>query len=381
MTNKKGNEPFDKIAKIPTWELNKKINALRFKDVRRGASIDFLKTCFSDLINFQFYFLNAFYYPFYFRARNTLEKNISQLMNPAPELVEVYGRCNDLNESLFYCSNCYVTSILEIKPKLNDTVTVLMLRLDDNTLDQNNFLPLVTLAKSALNEDFLSSFVLCGNPDSTNSKLELIGKLFDEIMIQDVKVGEEWKYKKSIALTKAFFDNHKSHPMAIAFPSKASKHFGVNFAIQPSWIDNLRNPTYKAFRIKIVDLKSDFNGVGLITEIATEMDNNGDFIFNDVSPLQQYITLNSSYYEAYEKMFSYQKTQLGENAFFQRYYPPPHFKYPFNLLQESQIILFDEKKPFIPKQNFGQFPMHMIEPNYAGKPEPIKPLPFKTFTR
>lgn len=57
-------------------------------------------------------------------------RNDKEFWNPPENKINEFGRCNDINESLFYCSNSFETCVAEAKPNKGDFITV------------SNFLPI-----------------------------------------------------------------------------------------------------------------------------------------------------------------------------------------------------------------------------------------------
>jgi hypothetical protein len=141
--------------------------------------------------------------------------------------------------------------------------------------------------------------------------------------LQDVGTGEEHKYKKSIALSNAF-KKKISHPHSgIIYPSNASKFYGVNFALNPIWLDKLKDPIFHAFRLKVHKIYDEFDIVTEIVGAANHKDGDGNFHFVDTSNRQNFLRLNSAFFESFEATFEEQKRSLPSGDFFRRFYHPP----------------------------------------------------------
>ncbi len=60
--------------------------------------------------------------------------NVQDLWYPRPEFVKRRGRCNEANTPVFYCADCDMTAIIEIRPEVGDLLTVLEVELKDPKL-------------------------------------------------------------------------------------------------------------------------------------------------------------------------------------------------------------------------------------------------------
>jgi hypothetical protein len=313
--------PFQQIADVPEPLLDHLISFLRGVDVRH-VSLELLITNFEKLLRlYSITFLSGPYYPYYYRARPVSARNVSELLNPPSNFIKQYGRCNKVEESLFYCSNCYTTSILEVKPQKGDIVTVLAVEVTLNR-NINNFLPLFSFGGAKTREELLQNFVHSGD-ERIQKKLDKIEQAFNEIFVQEVGPGEEWKYKKSVALTQAAFRIYPKQPIGVAYPSKASRLYGLNFAIHPKCFERLEPKAFKAFKLEITNKRNDFDLEAKFIEVAKEIDSAGNFVFHQVSSEDSIIGLNSRFYEDYEEVFNKQREALPKNSFFRRYYQFP----------------------------------------------------------
>jgi hypothetical protein len=321
----KNKHPFVRLSLIPEAHLKQKIQCIRNIDLAT-SNIEQLKCKFKELLSYQIRLVLGYSFHYYYRAQKTDSNKLSRLIHAPIELVDKEGRCNNIGESLFYCSNSYVTSILEQKAQIGETVTILITELP-NYNNTNHSPPLIFLAKEEIRDNIMNSFTV-SDQKQVNKKLKIIEDYFTEVMTTEVAPGDEWSYKTSIALSKACFESTENSHLGLAFPSMASKKFGLNFALTPAWskiVNDPRNSKLMAFQIKIVDKIGDFNSMALITHIAHEIDGEGCFVFADVSSYQKIIMLNTTFFEAHEQNFKRQKQTLKEGSIFYRRYAPPEY--------------------------------------------------------
>lgn len=331
-------EPFTNATLVPMLAIESYIEYARGLDIK-NLSINEIQAVYGRLLYFfDIRMTLCQFYPLLYRARITKSDNLSDLLYPPANKVATIGRCNDKQESLFYCSNSFVTSVLEIKPQVNDIVTVLQLEVHDTT-NLRNFVPAVTLACDQLVEKLQSNFVKFGNK-LIQKKLDYIDSFFSEIMLQDVGEFESYKYKASVALCKAYNKHLKSQVPGYIYPSKASRHFGVNFAVNTKWVDELPNPLLKAFRFRIIENTQDFNCKALLTEVATDIDSDGKFKFVDVSFFNYVSIMDKEYFEIYEQAFKLLHGDKMNTPFYRRVYPPPILPGPYKLV-DDQLVTFD----------------------------------------
>jgi len=136
--------------------------------------------------------------------------NETEFWNP-PNKDSRIGRCNEERESLFYCANDINTSVLEVKPKLGDYVTVAdYVNIYDN--DKPRFRIKPVGMKYLVQIPILKN--LFSNSKFNSSQLE-IDNFLDELFHQQVGGKELYKYKLSIAISKIFFTNSTNYKSEI----------------------------------------------------------------------------------------------------------------------------------------------------------------------
>lgn len=196
----------------------------------------------------------------------TLFDTVERLWYPQrqPEKDLIAGRLNRLNQSIFYGSTDFQTSIFEKKPKVGDLITTMECKFKEN---QGVFFYCLGLTKVTMDlksdlkqlteDEELNKYILENNLDPNRQKI--IDSFIHEQFIQDVKPGEEHKYKMTYSISNIFFSNHESH--GIIYPSIAygsqSHALGLNVAIKPQHADSLLYPI-KFYVVELVDQVSEF---------------------------------------------------------------------------------------------------------------------------
>jgi hypothetical protein len=115
-------------------DLARKLNDIRSLDLR-NIEIDLLKSLISELMKgyvtiTQRLSDNAIYRARLFDSDQNIEC-VSELWYPPIEKVKTLGRLNRVNKNIFYCSENEGTAILELRPRVGDTITVLKCELKD----------------------------------------------------------------------------------------------------------------------------------------------------------------------------------------------------------------------------------------------------------
>lgn len=310
-------EPFKDAFFITPAVLQYKLNWL--KSVKSSAqNLHIMQLRFMELLRlFSIKISYSVYYPFLYRARPVDEVEIPKLIHRKSYDVNQVGRCNDLKESYFYCSNFWATSIYEIRPNEKDVVSVLILDLTNTAEMPESYLPIVPTCNDILEEDMMSPFVGSGN-SIVQGKLNLIHNLMNQIMMLDCD-DETSKYYKSIALTKALqqsFDKHSS----IVYPSRTTKNCGVNIAIPGKWIDNLHSPNYLGLKFYVEKKRNEFDMDVVLYEIA-ETSLEDKLQYRNISPIK--FPINRELFDYTKKMHQDIKAKLKEGSFYKRHFFPP----------------------------------------------------------
>lgn len=179
-----------------------------------------------------------------------LFKNDIEFWNPPEKYITEYGRCNDKNESLFYCSNSLETCIAEVKPKKGDYITVSRFLALNRCAFSINPIGINTL------KDLGVSPTIKKIPTSKGDVLKL-DKNLEKLFLVDVNDSEKDKYKLSIAvssiLLKDIINQYNEIRLmhGIIYPSLVSHIYkSVNFAFKPiSIIENFIVSSIQTFRV------------------------------------------------------------------------------------------------------------------------------------
>jgi hypothetical protein len=187
-----------------------------------------------------------------FRARKTpqnrLFNKVNELWYPPTHLTTRYGRCNNINTTIFYCSDRESTAILELRPDIGDYLTILKCRLKDSnnlpyvqelglpefTAKYNPQLGGTILENSALGKAYWQ------NQENEVKNLAIRSFLVKEF-IQNVVAGNEDQYKISVAISEILMSNDAFD--GICYPSIATQHQGTNLALKPTSADRLYQPS------------------------------------------------------------------------------------------------------------------------------------------
>lgn len=178
-----------------------------------------------------------------FRARKsskgTLYDNLSELWYPPASDVKA-GRLNYPNRPIFYCSSDLNSALIEVRPQLNDIVTLLEVGI---TVPEMNCIQFVRAKIRP--EDY--------------KRMEEHGRkeVFDFIASEIIKVVEEDQLQKYYT-TQVFssgIDNDVNSFDAIAYESVATGHLGYNFAILPKFIDT-NHKFISATAFKVIEYRS-----------------------------------------------------------------------------------------------------------------------------
>ena len=156
--------------------------------------------------------------PQLYRARihNHLEGNVrgeilntfvheGEFWNPPAESIKDFGRCNDIGQSLLYCSNSWETAIAEVRPVEGNYLSMAVYRIKEDGLGSRispvgiQYLSQIeSLAANQMLEDYKIS-----------DKKEIIDmdNFLDELFHLEVGNEEKYKYKLSIAVTNCLMKN------------------------------------------------------------------------------------------------------------------------------------------------------------------------------
>lgn len=242
---------------------------MTFDDINNNfsnSSIEDLKSSISKLmhsVGYQRYCLKNQHLDALYRARkhNHIDgvlknnivyffKNDIEFWNPPEKSIKEYGRCNDKNESLFYCSNRFETCVAEVKPKKNDYITVSRFIALNRCAFFINPIGINILQKLEV------SPTLNKIPKLEGGMLELDQNL-EKLFLLDVDENEKDQYKLSIAVSKILLkdiiNQHNEIRLmdGVMYPSLVSHTYkSVNYAFKPiSIIENFIVSSIQTFRV------------------------------------------------------------------------------------------------------------------------------------
>lgn len=167
--------------------------------------------------------------------------NEKEYWNPPPESIKYLGRCNDINESMFYSSNEFETAIAEVRPQKGDFVSVATFGWH-STLSVKAFLPSLKinpigvqyLAQIPNFKKHLKDFDL----NSRGQKFLEVDNFLDSLFCEIVPAKENYKYKLSIAVTKCLLaditNGRDTFSMnGIIYPSIIRDFSSINILLKP----------------------------------------------------------------------------------------------------------------------------------------------------
>lgn len=160
----------------------------------------------------------------FYRARthNHLKGNIKnknlhefshegEFWNPPAEFAPI-GRCNDIRESLLYCSTSWETSIIESRPKVGDFITVTSFNLKDKekfpfVVNGSRINPIGIQYLSQINS--LKENNMFANYDFENRSNEFknLDIFLDDLFHLKTNDKNKFLYKLSVAVTKCIMKN------------------------------------------------------------------------------------------------------------------------------------------------------------------------------
>jgi hypothetical protein len=229
------------ILKIKAKEIiHEEIEKLREIHSKKETPFEAVKASFSSFMNGHSRVPYKISIPEVFRARkNSINldfTDINELWYPNWDDIDKYkhkyGRCNNLGESIFYCSNDFDTTIIECRPQVDEIITVVNLKIDEEChsmkLQPIGINELIKLPHG-VGETFQNYYANLKSSGNYDKNL-LIDSFLNEIFTEKIESIDEWKYKSSASISSILlFDDHEG----IIYPSTSLKAKGANFALKP----------------------------------------------------------------------------------------------------------------------------------------------------
>lgn len=166
----------------------------------------------------------------------------SEFWNPPVKALTQYGRCNDIGESLLYCSNSWETSILETRPIVGSFISVSIYKLKQNSFNPNTpfgsrVIPVGIQYLSKI--DNLKKHFKGVDASNRNPKFYELDSFLDELFHCDVDDDNNHAYKLSVAVTRCMMKNILTSSGAILlrhammYPSIIRNKQSYNFVFRP----------------------------------------------------------------------------------------------------------------------------------------------------
>ena len=239
------------LSEISFDDISKQIQELENLD-RQSIAIDEPKYKISRLMKGYAAFSKKIGANIVFRSRPTpkdkLFNTVNELWYRPAHLNTQYGRCNNINSTIFYCSDREATAILEQQPNIGDHLTILKCQL----IEPNNVphvmepgLPEFTAQHNPQLGGTIPENTPYGRAYLRNKEDQLKNIAIRSFLVkeftQSVDVGDEDQYKISVAISEILMSNDVFD--GICYPSIATQHKGTNLALKPTSADRLYQPT------------------------------------------------------------------------------------------------------------------------------------------
>lgn len=200
--------------------------------------------------------------------------NISQLRNPPKELVNIYGRLNQKNESIYYCSGSFETCSLELRPQVGDIVTIYRSKQHIKTkihIFELGLRETIWKERGAIHDNKALQNYL-GDKENIE-KNKIIHNFLTEKFTQIIEKGEEYKYKITAAISYIFLQNKEID--GLFYPSITRQFKDINLGLKPEIYDKYYKPL-DCFKLLIVGINETNNHQIKLLEVSKEIDFNGD---------------------------------------------------------------------------------------------------------
>ncbi len=171
--------------------------------------------------------------------------NEKEFWNPPECVIKKIGRCNNIEESMFYCSNQFETAIVEVRPQANKFITVanFLPHKRDNQLPSFRIKPNCIQHLKKI-KDF-KSCIADYNLSERNSEFIKVDNLLDDLFTEIVQEDEAHKYKITNAITQCMLhtklvnENGDQYSMnGMIYPSIADNLQSINILMKPIYVIN-----------------------------------------------------------------------------------------------------------------------------------------------
>lgn len=201
--------------------------------------------------------------------------NEKEYWNPPPDSIKSIGRCNDIGESLFYCSNEFETAILEIRPEVGRFVSVAKFL----PIKNDTKLPSFRIKPNCIQHlKKIKGFNSCIKNIDLSKRDQIFldtDNLLDDLFTEIVDIKDSYKYKVTNAitqcmLTKIVNENQEEFSMnGMIYPSIINNKKSVNILLKPIYvINNYLIKTIQTF--EVLEVSNNTVTIGLVRNGRTK---------------------------------------------------------------------------------------------------------------
>lgn len=170
--------------------------------------------------------------------------NEKEYWNPPIEFINQLGRCNNIGESMFYSSNHFETSILEVRPEQGKFITIARF----SPIKNGNLFPSFRIKPNCIQHlNKIKGFTSCITSfdlSKRDAKFIEVDNLLNSLFTEIVNDGENYKYKVSNAITRCMLANtmddagNQFSMNGMIFPSVVSNMNSINVLLKPIYAVN-----------------------------------------------------------------------------------------------------------------------------------------------
>jgi len=151
---------------------------------------------------------------------------IKHLKNPPKECVKKYGRANLINQSVLYGTFDYITALSEMRPEINDTITVSYWRLKTEydlcitPIFKNSTKDGVVHNELSLRAQILSNKMINQYDDDTKKQIQIILQFIADAFSKEVQDNNHYDYfLSSHYANRLLYEFENGEIDAILYPS------------------------------------------------------------------------------------------------------------------------------------------------------------------
>ncbi len=151
---------------------------------------------------------------------------IKHLKNPPKECVNKYGRANLINQSVLYATFDYITALSEMRPEVNDTITVSYWKLKSEydlcvtPIFRNSTKDGIVHNELSLRAQILSNKMISQYDDNTKKQIQIILQFIADAFSKEVQNGNHYDYfLSSHYANRLLYEFENGEIDAILYPS------------------------------------------------------------------------------------------------------------------------------------------------------------------